>query len=190
MDSDSFARAVRSSRVVLAAVRPEQLDDPTPCASWKVQDLINHMVQAPGFAATVASTHDFSNHRGDEADHASGDYLAAYDAATGSALDAFRSEGAFEGTVKMPFGELPAPAFATIATGDAFVHGWDLAKATGQPASELDPGLAEDLLVAVVPLLPDSLRGADGTAPFGPPVEVAANASAADRLAGFLGRHP
>ena len=190
MDSDSFARAVRSSRVVLAAVRPEQLDDPTPSASWKVQDLINHMVQAPGFAATVASTHDFSNHRGDDADHASGDYLAAYDAATGGALDAFLSEGALEGTVKMPFGELPAPAFATIATGDAFVHGWDLAKATGQPASELDPELAEELLVAVVPLLPDSLRGADGAAPFGPPVEVAANASAADRLAGFLGRLP
>ena len=90
----------------------------------------------------------------------------------------------------MPFGEMPASAFATIATGDAFVHGWDLAKATGQPASGLDPGLAEELLVAVVPLLPDSLIGADGTAPVGPTVEVAEDASAADRLAGFLGRHP
>ena len=83
MDADSFDRAVRSSRVVLTAVRPEQLDDPTLCASWKVRNLINHMVQAPGFASTVASTHDFSNHRGDDSDHASGDYLAAYDAATG-----------------------------------------------------------------------------------------------------------
>ena len=49
MDADSFGRAVRSSRPVLAAVRPEQLDDSTPCASWKVRDLINHMVQAPRF---------------------------------------------------------------------------------------------------------------------------------------------
>jgi uncharacterized protein (TIGR03086 family) len=190
MDADSFARAVRSSRLVLVTVRPEQLDDPTPCASWNVRDLINHMVQAPDFAATVASTHDFSNHRGDEADHASGDYVAAYDAATGRALDAFRSDGAFEGTVKMPFGELPASAFATIATGDAFVHGWDLAKATGQPASELDPALAGELLEAVVPLLPDARRGPDGTAPFGPRVEVVQGASAADKLAGFLGRQP
>ncbi len=190
MDADSFARAVRSSRPVLVAVLPEQLDDPTPCASWKVRDLINHMVQAPDFAATVASTHDFSNHRGDDVDHASGDYLAAYNAATNRALDAFRAEGAFEGSVKMPFGELPAAAFATIATGDAFVHGWDLATATGQAAGTLDPALAEELLVEVVPLLPDDLRGADGAAPFGPRVEVADDALAADKLAGFLGRQP
>jgi uncharacterized protein (TIGR03086 family) len=190
MDADSFADAVRSSRPVLVAVRPEQLDDPTPCASWKVRDLINHMVQAPDFAATVASTRDFSNHRGDLSDHASGDYLAAYDAATSRALDVFRTAGAWEGSVKMPFGELPAPAFATIATGDAFVHGWDLAKATGQAAGTLDPALAAELLVAVGPLLPDAFRGADGTAPFGPRVEVADDAPAADKLAGFLGRQP
>jgi uncharacterized protein (TIGR03086 family) len=190
MDADSFARAVRSSRPVLVAVRPEQLDDSTPCVSWKVRDLISHMVQAPDFAATVASTRDFSNHRGDDADHASGDYLAAYDAATNRALDAFLGEGAFEGSVKMPFGELPAAAFATIATGDAFVHGWDLAKATGQAAGALDPVLAEALLVEVVALLPDDFRGADGAAPFGPRAEVADNAPAADKLAGFLGRQP
>jgi len=190
MDAESFARAVRSSRPVLVAVRPEQLDDPTPCASWKVRDLINHMVQAPEFAATVAGTRDFSNHRGEEVDHAAGDYLAAYDTATGRALDALRGEGALEGMVKMPFGELPAAAFATIATGDAFVHGWDLAKATGQAAGDLDPALAEELLVEVQPLMPDNFRGADGVTPFGPRVEVADDAPAADRLAGFLGRQP
>jgi uncharacterized protein (TIGR03086 family) len=190
MDADSFAQAVRSSRPVLVAVRPEQLEDPTPCASWKVRDLITHMVQAPEFAATVVSTRDSSNHRGDDTDHASGDYLGAYDAATKRAIEALSSEGAFEGSVKMPFGELPASAFATIATADAFVHGWDLAKATGQPTGTLDPALAEQLLVEVVPLLPDDFRGADGAAPFGPRVEVADEAPAADRLAGFLGRHP
>jgi uncharacterized protein (TIGR03086 family) len=190
MEADSFARAVRSSRPVLVAVRPEQLDDLTPCASWKVRDLINHMVQAPDFAATVATTRDFSNHRGDNADHASGDYLAAYDAATSRALDAFQSEGVFDGSVTMPFGELPAAAFGIIATGDAFVHGWDLAKATGRATDTLDPALAEELLVEVVPLLPDKFRGADGAAPFGPRVEVADDSSAADKLAGFLGRQP
>jgi uncharacterized protein (TIGR03086 family) len=190
MDADSFANAVRSSRPVLVAVRPEQLDDPTPCASWRIRDLINHMVRAPDFAATVARTHDFANHRGEDVDHASGDYLAAYDAATSRALDAFRSEGAFEGSVKMPFGELPAPAVVTIATGDAFVHGWDLAKATGQAAGALDPVLAEKLLAEVVPLVPDDFRGADGAAPFGPRVEVSEDAPTADKLAGFLGRQP
>jgi uncharacterized protein (TIGR03086 family) len=91
--------------------------------------------------------------------------------------------------VKMPFGELPGSVFMTIATGDAFMHGWDLAKSIGGDTN-LNPELATELLESVGPLLPDQLRGPDGQAPFGPLVEVPADAPAADRLAGFLGRRP
>lgn len=35
MSTQSFARACASTRVILASVQPEQLDAPTPCASWK-----------------------------------------------------------------------------------------------------------------------------------------------------------
>jgi uncharacterized protein (TIGR03086 family) len=147
------------------------------------------MIDAPTFAATVMETGDWANHSGESVDHVSGDYLAAYDAATARAVAAFRAEGALTKLVKLPFGEMPGEAFANIATGDAFVHGWDLAKATGRRA-DFDPELASEILVAVRPMLPEQMRGSDGQAPFGPEVKVSDEASPADKLVAFLGRQP
>jgi uncharacterized protein (TIGR03086 family) len=157
MDAGDLQRAVISSRAVLASVRPGQLDQPTPCRSWRVRDLINHMVRAPVFAAVVMETGDWRNQPQDSADHAAGDYMAAYDAATARAISSFRAEGALSKPVKLPFAEMPGAVYASIATGDAFAHGWDLAKATGRP-TDLDPGLAEELIVAITPLLAGQLR--------------------------------
>ena len=75
-----------------------------------------------------------------------------------------------------------------LATTDTFTHGWDLAKATGQ-STDLDPALAEELLQAAQLLVPDQFRG-DEPMPFAPPVEPPAGATAADRLAAFMGRQP
>jgi uncharacterized protein (TIGR03086 family) len=189
VDADTLQRAVKTSREIVASVRPDQMDDLTPCKSWKVRDLLNHMIDAPTFAATVMETGDWTNDSGESFDHASGDYLADYDAATAHAIAAFRADGALSRMVKLPFGELPGAAFASIATGDAFVHGWDLAKATGRP-TDFDPELAGEILVAVRPMLPDQMRGSDGLAPFGPEIKVSAEASPGDKLAAFLGRQP
>ena len=38
--------AIASTRSILGNVTADQLDDPTPCASWKVRDVINHVVGA------------------------------------------------------------------------------------------------------------------------------------------------
>lgn len=92
-------------------------------------------------------------------------------------------------TMTLPFGKLPGSAFVWIASIDVFSHGWDLAKATGQP-TDLAPGLAAQLLDRARAALPDSMRGEEGKASFGPRVEVSDSAPVADQLAGFLGRQP
>ncbi|MFZ0666494.1 MAG: TIGR03086 family metal-binding protein [Acidimicrobiales bacterium] len=189
MDADSFQRAVKTSRSFVTSVNPLQLDEATPCRSWRVRDLINHMVDAPTFAARVMETGSWKNGSDVSVDFASGDYVSAYDEATSRAIASFRVDGAMAKVVTLPFGDMPGAVFLNIAVGDAFAHGWDLAKATGH-STDLDPELAAEILQAVRPLLPDQMRGSDGQSPFGPEVEVATDASAADRLAGFLGRHP
>jgi uncharacterized protein (TIGR03086 family) len=189
VDADDLQRAVTSSRSLLVGVRPEQMDGGTPCQEWKVRDLINHMVDAPTFAAIVMETGDWRNQITESLDHSAGDYLADYEAATSRAMEAFRAEGALSRVVTLPFGEMPGSIFANIATGDAFVHGWDLAKATGS-STDLDPELAASLLDTIRPMVTDQFRGPEGKAPFGGEVPVPANASPADKLAGFLGRQP
>lgn len=76
--------------------------------------------------------------------------------------------------------------FLFLASVDTFTHAWDLARATGQ-SSDLDPELAEQLLAGAKASIPDSVRGAEPM-PFGPEQTAPANATAADRLAAFLGR--
>ncbi len=68
------------------------------------------------------------------------------------------------------------------------VHGWDLATATGQP-TEGDPELALFALAGAKRILPPDIRGADDV-PFGPVVDVPADAAPYTQLAAWLGRHP
>jgi uncharacterized protein (TIGR03086 family) len=65
------------------------------------------------------------------------------------------------------------------------VHGWDLAKATGQPA-DLDGRLAAHVLDFAVQAITPQTRAPR----IGPPITVAADAHVTDRLVAFLGRQP
>jgi uncharacterized protein (TIGR03086 family) len=177
-----LSRAFAAARSVLANVKPDQLDDSTPCASWKVRQLINHMVVAPRWGVGAMRS---GQPGADDTDFSSGDYLAAYDESISSTLAAFEEEGALEKMVPLPFGEVPGAFLRTMITTDQFAHGWDLARATSQ-STDLDPELAAELLAEAA--IPDQFRGPDGQAPFGPAREAPAGAGAADKLAAHLGR--
>jgi hypothetical protein len=67
-------------------------------------------------------------------------------------------------------------------------HGWDLARATGQPA-DFPAGVAERALAAARAQLATRPSPSDGGwTPFAPEVPVPDGAPAINRLAGFLGR--
>lgn len=184
MTTETLERAVGVAKGVLANVRADQLDDPTPCASWKVRDLVNHIVAGSHwFAASVEAGQAPA---GDPPDLASGDFRASYEEGTKKAVAAFAAPGAQEKMVSLPFGTMPGSAFMGLATTDTFTHAWDLAKATGQ-STDLDPELAEQLLVGARMFVQDSIRG-DEPMPFGREQQPPEGATAADRLAAFLGR--
>lgn len=190
MNADSLQRAVTATRPIMASVRPQDMNKPTPCGPWTVRDLIIHMIDAPFFTAVVMETGDWANHRARPTDPAAGGYMASYDAATARMIAAFRTESAMSKIITLPVvGELPGAHFVILATCDALVHGWDLAKATGQPADH-DAALATEVLEAMRPLITTQMRGPGGTTLFGPEVTVPAQASPVARLAGFLGRQP
>ena len=191
MSAELLERSIASTEKILAKVSPKQLGKSTPCASWKVRDLVNHTVGSTYWFAETVETGVAPATEDDTGggDVTSGDIMASYAEGSKGAVAAFNAPGAMEKTVKLPFGEMPASAFLMMAAIDQFQHGWDLAKATGQ-AVKLDPDLAAQLLGFARAAIPDAFRGPDGKAPFGPAVSVPESASAADQLAGFLGRTP
>jgi uncharacterized protein (TIGR03086 family) len=184
MGVEPLEKAVGSTRAVLGGVKPEQLRLPTPCASWTVSDLINHIVGGQFFFASIASGEKPSR---DRPDFSGGDFVDDFERGSTAALAAFSAAGAMERTMHLPFGDLPGAAFMRIAATDTFVHGWDLAKATAQPA-DLDPDLAMELLASARSVFSDSLRGPEGEASFGPEQPAPPDCTQSEQLAAFLGR--
>src|SRR5438552_18874372 len=88
------AAAAQADRVV-AAVRPDQLADPTPCTDWRVRDVINHLVTGNLlFAAIVADTDRPDRSR----DHLGDDPLAAFRASVSQLAEAFAKHDVLSGT--------------------------------------------------------------------------------------------
>lgn len=184
MSTQPLEGAIQTTRSVLTGVSRDQLGQSTPCASWKVSDLINHIVGGQHFFAAGATGQPPA---GDGTDFSAGDFVAAFDEASAACLAAFRTDGVMEAILKLPFGEMPGAAFVGLAATDTFTHGWDLAKATGQP-TDLAPDLAAGLLVGARQFISPGFRGEDGVAPFTAERPAPAGASNADQLAAFLGR--
>lgn len=183
MSTQPLSAAIATAHDVLTRVDTSKLGDQSPCASWTVGELINHLVDAQAFFQAGLAGEPPST-GGD--DHSKGDFVAAFDAAAQSALDAFGEEGALAKMVSLPFGDMPGAAFMGLAINDTLVHAWDIAKGTGQDTN-LAPELAEQVLEQSRASIRPDFRGPEG-APFGPEAQAPEGACAADRLAAFLGR--
>jgi uncharacterized protein (TIGR03086 family) len=181
--TEPLEQATASTRGVLSSVSPEQLSDDTPCAAWKVSDLINHIVGGQWFFEAMVKGEAPA---ADGTDFSATDFVAAFDEGSQRCLAAFRADGVMEKTLTLPFGQMPGSAFVGIAATDTFTHGWDLAKATGQ-STDLAPELAAQLLAGARQAISPAFRSPDG-AVFGPEQTAPTGAGNADQLAAFLGR--
>jgi uncharacterized protein (TIGR03086 family) len=114
------------------------------------------------------------------------DPVTAYAEASAAALAAVGTGDALTRVHVTPLGEMPGPVLAGFTILDIAVHGWDLARATGQPA-DLDGRLAAHVLAfAEQTLATPEMRGPR----IGPARPVPDDASVTRRLAAFLGRQP
>jgi uncharacterized protein (TIGR03086 family) len=98
---------------------------------------------------------------------------------------AWREPGAQEGTTSAGGLTMPAAETAVVALDELVLHGWDLARATGQP---YEPDGAD---VAAVLAFTSAFGSPEGTPGlFGPAVPVPDDAPDFDRALGFSGRDP
>lgn len=175
-------RALGATAAVVEGIGAARLAAASACPGWDVRDELNHLVGGMRiFAAELTGTAAGADHG---ADWLGADPRAAFARAAGLDRAAWRRPDALQGTVRLGFGEVPAPTAALIHLTEVLVHGVDLAVATGQDA--LADGPACEHLLAV-------MRGMDFGAfrrpgMFGPERAAPAGAPAHVRLLAFLGR--
>ncbi|MGW0825005.1 TIGR03086 family metal-binding protein [Streptomyces sp. NPDC002845] len=178
--------AVDQAVPVVRAIPDGALGDPTPCAEYDVKALVNHLfhvvVEFRELAAKQSA--DFTS-TPDRVGEGEG-WREGFAEAAGRLVEAWSQPGAEEGTS----GEmgLPARTVGCLVLLDLTVHGWDLARATGQEYRP-DPaatGLLPLLGGVVAEMAPTGRRmGA-----FGEPVTVPEEADTFARLLGETGRDP
>jgi uncharacterized protein (TIGR03086 family) len=185
VDAHQYQRALLATGRIVAGVRPDQLSGPTPCRDWDVRLLLNHIIGGNHMFATVARGGRVEA-TGDMEDYTRPDPGSRYLESAEAVLAAWAEPGAMERRVHMPFGDIPGSAAVSIHFLDLVVHGWDLARATGQDAT-IAPDLAAEALDISSDLLSPELREAGV---FGPEVPAAADDPLHDRLVAFMGRRP
>lgn len=176
-----LAAANAAFATVLAGIRPDQLDSPTPCAEFDVRALGAHVLRyGPALegAATKGAT--------DPAQPGDGPWADEVRAQVERCTRAWADPAAWEGVTTMGGPDpLPAPLIGNMVLCEYVVHAWDLARATGQEV-ELDADLVAAVHAELVRTAPMGReRGA-----FGPEAPVPHDAPLLDRLLGLAGRDP
>jgi uncharacterized protein (TIGR03086 family) len=164
---------------VITRIRLEQYSDKTPCVEWTVRDLLEHMMSVAAALGAVAAG------RPAERFELDADPPAQFRRIAAATLAAWRAPGVLDRTFEFGPGPMPGRALASINLLDTATHSWDLATATGQPAT-LPEVVARAALEASTMVITDEVR----VGRFGPEVDVPDGASPTDRLVAFLGRTP
>ena len=171
-------RALDQAGVLIAGTGPAQAALPTPCASFDLRDLVNHVVLDTGMFAETIGGRPYTVGREDVIGE---DWAGAYRAAASALSSAWRRHGPLdEAGTRRVYNQIANYA----------VHAWDIARATGV-ATALDPRVGQAALDFMRANLRPQFRGAESDGKvFGPEVEVPADAPLYDRLAAFAGRDP
>lgn len=181
-------RAAATLVGIVRETKPDQLTAPTPCAEYDVRDLVRHLLfWGPSLAGAghkefvppPAATEAEIEPPGD-------DWADRLVALVERIAAAWRAPDALTGTTRMggPM-ELPADLVGGMVLGELVVHGWDLARATGQR-----PEWDEDLLRHTLAETARSAEQGRAMGIYAAEVAVPASASTLDRLVAVTGRDP
>jgi uncharacterized protein (TIGR03086 family) len=176
---------------LVAQVGDDELGKPTPCPAYTVGDLIDH-VGGLALAFAAAADKDFGTY-GDmappgDASRLAGDWRSRIPRDLARLAEAWQKPGAWTGMTRVGGGEAPAEMAGLSLADELVVHGWDVARATGQPYH------AEPEVVAAAHAFlgqfasPDAPAGPDVA--FGPARVLPGSAPLLDRVVALAGRDP
>jgi uncharacterized protein (TIGR03086 family) len=175
MTTDQLELFGRASEWTLGKVAgaATQLNATTPCDDWVVHDLMSHMLETQQYFVASAQGREASPPSPVPTTTLGDDPVADFEQARAEMLRTFAQPGVIDKT---------GPSLG-IAFSDQLLHGWDLARATGQDETMPD-GLPEAAYEMIHGRFTDEQRKGI----FKPEVTVAANSSAQEKLLAYTGR--
>ena len=165
--NEQLAIIIPMLKNVGAGIAAEQLDSPTPCASFSVSGVLEHMTglataYAPAFRGDAPSPGGTTSATDDN------DSTVRFQVAMNNLLEAVNSPGALQRTIHTPFGPMPGSTFARLVAFDGLIHGWDLATSTQQawdPPAEVVAEIDSFARQAITPELRNGDTFAQATQP-------------------------
>jgi uncharacterized protein (TIGR03086 family) len=177
-------KALDATEPIVAGIRDDQWNQPSPCEGWDVRFVANHLVSGNWWAAELAAGKTIADvgHRLD------GDVLGAnpgkaYRESAEACDAAFSAPGALDAPCAVSYGPVPGSVYLGHRFIDVLVHGWDLATATGQDTT-MDPDLARACWEVLEPQV-DLFREAGA---FAAPGDIPDDADPQTRLLLAVGR--
>ncbi|MEU9254340.1 TIGR03086 family metal-binding protein [Streptomyces sp. NPDC048270] len=171
-----------------AGVPDARLDDPTPCPDYAVGHLLGH-ITGLAIAFRDAARKDLGSttdtEPGEDAPTLPADWREALPRVLGELAEAWEDPAAWTGMTRAGGVDLPGDIAGAVCVDELVVHGWDLARATGQEYAPDQAALhaSHAFLLASVE---DEGRGEI----FGPVVPLPDGAPLLDRTVGLSGRDP
>jgi uncharacterized protein (TIGR03086 family) len=192
MDVVDLGPAAQRLADLVARVTDDELGQPTPCPAYTLGDLIDH-VGGLALAFTAAANKDIGSTYvnrapSGDASRLGQDWRTRIPRRLGTLAQAWREPGAWTGTTRIAGGDAPAAMVGLTAADELVVHGWDVARATGQPYA-CEPELldaAQSFLVQFAS--PDAPAGPEVA--FGPSRPLPGGAPLLDRVVALAGRDP
>jgi uncharacterized protein (TIGR03086 family) len=184
-----MAAAAAEAARVMAGVPGHPMDAPTPCDDWDLRTLVNHVILWTAYSAerrahgeSVAEdlmSKDFT---------ADPDFAQDYAAQIGRAVAAWSDPAAWERELGVMGSGTPAADVAAMLIAEMVLHGWDLARATGQEYA-CDEAVAANVL-ATVEAQGEMFRQYQGFAAIVALPADGDGATALDRALSLSGRDP
>jgi uncharacterized protein (TIGR03086 family) len=176
------AEAARVAR----GVTPDHLSVPTPCSEFDGRALVNHWVLYTSHGLERRARREPLPPELEKRDFtAEPDWAEAYAAQLKRAVDAWADPVAWEGEIDLGPMAMPAAGVAGMILKEMTVHGWDVARATGQEYH--CPEGADQIVLGVVEEYGDLYRQYDG---FAAAVPADGAASVFERALALSGRDP
>jgi uncharacterized protein (TIGR03086 family) len=183
--------AARRMADLLSRIPDDLMTGPTPCPKYTLGDLVEHVGGLSlAFAAAAAKESDDIAAQAPAPDAArlGDDWRTRIPRDLAALAEAWRNPQAWTGMTKAGGIDLPGDIAGLVALDELVIHGWDVARASGQP---YDPD--EHTLETVHGFVsqfsgPGQEQARAGL--FGPVVDVPDDAPLLDRVIGLTGRDP